>query len=114
MEHHKHFQFIILLNLIALSCSANLPKQYVATIVEFHSEQVANFTDTQLVRRNIESYLHFIEKSKNHLTDVLVFPEATLNYIFPTRDRILAQAIEVPEINVRPCDNKETFSEVSF
>lgn len=99
--------------LIASTFSTNLPKQYIASVVEFGSEPVVNLTDTQLVKRNIDLYLHFIEASKRYNTDVLVFPEATLNYLFPTRDRILAEAIEVPKINVRPCDNKDTFPDVS-
>lgn len=111
MQRHSHFQSLIIFCLIALSTSA---KQYIASIVEFGSEPDTNLTDTQLVRRNIDSYIRFIEATKRLGSDVLVFPEATLNYMFPTRDRILAQAIEVPVMNVRPCDNRHIFSGASM
>lgn len=90
---------------------------YNASIVEYYPELDLNLSDTERLTRNVDAYLQFIEESKHHYSDVLVFQEATLNYYsIPTRDRLVTQAIEVPDINVRPCgcDHKNNFSDVSF
>lgn len=95
---------------------------YVAAVVSYTP---ANLTDKttpeQIVQENLNNYYDLISETKGKNVDILVFPEATLNYwgFHNNRSALLQNAITIPELNsndsspAKAQDQSEILTEIS-
>jgi hypothetical protein len=82
-------------------------KTFIAGAVEFAPSWNYDLTPGLLVNENLKEYLKIIDEAGAKNVDILVFPEATLNYHGLTnRHDLLDNAIPIPadSDSIAPCD----------
>lgn len=92
---------------------------YVAAVVSYTPAAVSNkSTPQKIVKENLKNYLDLIHETKDKNVDILVFPEATLNYwgYHLNRSALLEIGVHVPEIDMIPANDpsqSEIMKEIS-
>uniref|UniRef100_A0A182WFT3 CN hydrolase domain-containing protein n=1 Tax=Anopheles minimus TaxID=112268 RepID=A0A182WFT3_9DIPT len=92
---------ILLLLHVAPSKQVSTPTDphYWAGVVEFSSDRVIDETPETSTANRLAQYLNIIDSGEANVTDVLVFPESTLNR------RETASFVPHPQDQIAPCNN---------
>lgn len=75
---------------------------YTAGVVEFVSPPVTTASPREMIDESLNEYLRLIDEASNGDVDILVFPEATLNYMGLTSRKSLVEfAVELEESDIK-------------
>lgn len=89
---------------------ANTEEFYTAAVLEFTPPGALLSAPQEIVESNLKEYLVTIDEASTHGVDILVFPEATLNYNkITSRESLAEYAVELKSpVSENYCDYSDS------